>query len=100
MHMRWPSAEPCNPGIVSQEGAPMSKREPARSRRSRALGLDPWALRHRGGQAPMTAMAVDDSEREDKYLEHRIEIEHTHYTPTGARYRVTYLGKTLIESAR
>ena len=31
---------------------------------------------------------------------HRIEIERTRYTSTGARYRVTYLGETLIESAR
>jgi hypothetical protein len=45
-------------------------------------------------------MAIDDCEREDKNLEHRIEIELTHYTPAGARYRVTYLGKTLIGSAR
>ena len=32
--------------------------------------------------------------------EHRIEIERTHYRSTGARYRVTYLGETLVESAR
>ena len=48
----------------------------------------------------MTAMAIDDAKREDTSLEHRIEIERTHYTSTGARYRVTYLGETLIESAR
>ena len=36
----------------------------------------------------------------EKPIEHRIEIERPHYTLAGARYRVTYLGATLIESAR
>ena len=47
----------------------------------------------------MTAMAVDDPKKVTS-PEHRVEIERTHYTSTGARYRVTYLGETLIESAR
>jgi hypothetical protein len=70
--------------------------------KSRAVGLDQWALRYRAGlgQSSMTAMAIDDCEREDKNPEHRIEIEPTHSTGTGARYRVTHSGKTLIESAR
>ena len=46
-------------------------------------------------------MAVDDvSQREEPNAEHRVDIEPTHYTSTGARYRVTYLGETLIQSAR
>ena len=46
-------------------------------------------------------MAVDDvSQREEPNAEHRMDIEPTHYTSTGARYRVTYLGETLIQSAR
>ena len=72
------------------------------SRRSRPLGLDPWALRKPGMEDPrkfMTAMAVDDPKKVPS-PEHRIEIERTHYRSTGARYRVTYLGETLIESAR
>jgi hypothetical protein len=72
------------------------------STKSRLLAPEPWAWRHRGGlgQVPMTAMAIKESEREGTTTEHRIEIEPTHYTSTGARYRVTYLGETLIESAR
>ena len=46
-------------------------------------------------------MAVDDvSRRNEPNAEHRVDIEPTHYTSTGARYRVTYLGETLIQSAR
>ena len=37
---------------------------------------------------------------EKKPIEHRVDIQLTHYTSTGARYRVTYLGATLVESAR
>jgi len=49
----------------------------------------------------MTAMATDGANRsEETSTEHRIEIERTHYRSTGARYRVTYLGETLVESAR
>ena len=82
----------------------MSTMKRATSRTSR-LTAQPWAPRFRDGLRdplrPLTAMAIDDSEREDNNLEqHRIEIEHTHYASTGARYRVTYLGETLIESAR
>jgi hypothetical protein len=40
------------------------------------------------------------SGRRETAPEHRIDIECTHYTATGARYRVNYLGKVLIESAR
>ena len=38
--------------------------------------------------------------RRETAPEHRIDIQCTRYTATGARYRVTYLGKVLIESAR
>ena len=83
----------------------MSNMKPVISKKSRPLRLDPWALRHRGDLADtarfMTAMATDDaSHREETGTEHRIEIERMHYRSTGARYRVTYLGETLIESAR
>ena len=37
---------------------------------------------------------------EKKPIEHRVDIQLTHHTSTGARYRVTYLGATLVESAR
>ena len=83
----------------------MSTMKPVTSRKSRPLDLEPWALRYRGELADaarfMTAMAIDDaSRREEPSVEHRVDIEPTHYTSTGARYRVTYLGETLIESAR
>jgi hypothetical protein len=49
----------------------------------------------------MTAMATGGANRsEETSIEHRIEIERTHYRSTGARYRVTYLGETLVESVR
>ena len=80
----------------------MSNMKPLTSRKSRPLGLDPWARQPGGLDDPrkfMTAMVVDDPKRAAS-PEHRIEIERTHYTSTGARYRVTYLDETLIESAR
>jgi hypothetical protein len=73
------------------------------SGKSRLLQFDPWALRHPNGlndpRKFITAMAIDDPKKVPS-PEHRIEIERTHYRSTGARYRVTYLGATLIESAR
>jgi hypothetical protein len=80
----------------------MSNMKPVLSTKSRPLGFDPWALRQPGLDNPgklITAMAVDDPQKVAS-TEHRIEIERTHYRSTGARYRVTYLGETLIESAR
>jgi hypothetical protein len=81
----------------------MSNMKPVASRGSRALGLDKWALRQPDGVDDprnfVAAMAVDDPKRAAS-PEHRIEIERTRYTSTGARYRVTYLGETLIESTR
>ena len=83
----------------------MSNMKPVTSRKSRRLRLDPWALRHPVGLTDstrfMTAMATDGANRsKETSTEHRIEIERTHYRSTGARYRVTYLGETLVESAR
>jgi hypothetical protein len=83
----------------------MSNMKPVISKKSRPLRLDQWALRHQGGLSDstrfMTAMATDGANRsEETSTEHRIEIERTHYRSTGARYRVTYLGETLVESAR
>jgi hypothetical protein len=80
----------------------MSNMKPLSSTKSRPLGFDPWALRQPGVDNPgkfITAMAVDDPKRAAS-AEHRVEIERTRYTSTGARYRVTYLGETLIESTR
>jgi hypothetical protein len=80
----------------------MSNMKPLTPRKSRPLGLDPWARQPGGLDDPrnlVTAMAVDDTKRAPS-REHRVEIERTHYTSTGARYRVTYLGETLIGSAR
>jgi hypothetical protein len=80
----------------------MDNMKPIASRKRRPLGFDPWALRKPAMDDPrkfVTAMAVDDPKRAAS-SEHRIEIERTHYTSTGARYRVTYLAETLIESAR
>jgi hypothetical protein len=45
-------------------------------------------------------VGADDLGEPKKALEHRVELELTHNTGTRARYRVTYLGETLIESAR
>ena len=63
----------------------------------------PWALRFRNGPADKTefisAVAIDDKQPR-KPVVHRIDVERTHYTPTGARYRVSYLGETLVEGAR
>ena len=80
----------------------MSNMKHIASRKSRPPGLDPWTRRPGGLDDPrnfVTAMAVDDTKRAPS-REHRVEIERTHYTSTGARYRVTYLGETLVESAR
>ena len=44
-----------------------------------------------------TAEALDRSEAETV---HRVEIERTRWTSTGARYHVTWRGEVLIESAR
>jgi hypothetical protein len=81
------------------------KKPPVASRRPDPHGLQPWVWRHRADAADTarltTAMAIDDAgRREETSAEHRVDIERTHYTSTGARYSVTYLGKTLIESTR
>ena len=52
------------------------------------------------GAYSATALAEDASQQQATVLKHRIDIQCTRYTATGARYRVTYLGKVLIESAR
>jgi hypothetical protein len=58
-------------------------------------------MRRVGGASELlAAVAIDDTDQRNKPIEHRVDIQHTHYTSTGARYRVTYLGATLIESAR
>src|SRR5262245_31552083 len=81
----------------------MSNMKPVGSKGSRPLGFDPWSLCRPAGLNDcknfMARVVVDDPMRAAS-PEHRIEIERTHYRSTGARYRVTYLGETLIESAR
>jgi hypothetical protein len=69
---------------------------------AKARPLDPQlGIRHAGRADDLiAAVANDDPEQPSKAAEHRIDVERTHYTSTGARYRVTYLGETLIESAR
>ena len=58
-------------------------------------------MRRVGGASELlAAVAIDDADQRKKPIEHRIEIERPHYTLAGARYRVTYLGATLVESAR
>jgi hypothetical protein len=68
---------------------------------AKACPLDhqPW-IRHGGGAGDLvTAVAIDGPEHPSKAAEHRIDVERTHYTSTGARYRVTYLGEMLVEGA-
>jgi hypothetical protein len=76
--------------------------KPATTRRS--LSLESWAWRHSvttDANRSLAAVAIGDANPpEGTSLEHRIEIELTHNTSSGARFRVTHLGKTLIESAR
>ena len=58
-------------------------------------------MRHLGDPGEYrVAIAIDDRDEQGNAVERRVEFELTHNAGTGARYRVTYLGKTLIESAR
>jgi len=67
---------------------------------SRPLDPQLW-IRHAGGADDLVAaVANDDPEQPSKAVEHRIDVECTHYASAGARYRVTYLGETLVEGAR
>jgi hypothetical protein len=66
----------------------------------RAFDPQLW-MRHGGGASDLlTAVAIDDAPEPKKDVEHRIDIEPTHYTSTGPRYRVMYLGETILEGAR
>jgi hypothetical protein len=78
----------------------MSSMKPVKPAQARPLHQDLWNRRVGGASELLAAVAIDDTDQRNKPIEHRIEIERPHYTPTGARYRVTYLGATLIESAR
>jgi hypothetical protein len=83
----------------------MSNRKAITSLTSCWLGPEAWTRRQRDGGACnarfMAAMAADEAvQREEPKTERRVDIELTHYASGGARYRVTYLGETLIASAR
>jgi hypothetical protein len=64
--------------------------------------LDPglWRRHEASARQPLMVVGADDPGESTKAVEYRVELELTHYAGTRARYRVTYLGKTLIESAR
>ena len=64
--------------------------------------LDPGLWRRYEASARISLMVVgaDEPREPKKALEHRVELELAHNTGTRARYLVTYLGKTLIESPR
>src|SRR5690242_11499679 len=64
--------------------------------------LDPslWLRQEAAARQPLMVVGADDPGEPSKAVEHCIELKLTHNAGTGARYRVTYLGKTLIESAR
>jgi hypothetical protein len=66
----------------------------------RAIDPQLWMRQGGGGSELLTAVAIDDTQEPKKDIEHRIDVERTHFTSTGARYRVTYLGETLVEGAR
>jgi hypothetical protein len=63
--------------------------------------LDPILWRpHEASARTLMVVGSRGPSKATKAVEHRVELELTHYAGTRARYRVTYLGKTLIESAR
>src|SRR5262245_32112513 len=67
---------------------------------ARPLQQDLW-MRHLGSTSEyLVAVAIDDRDEQKKPVEHSVELKRTRYAGTGARYRVMYLGKTLIESTR
>src|SRR5262245_41061940 len=78
----------------------MSSMKPVKPSQARPLPQNQWMRRVGGATELLAAVAIDDTDQRKKPIEHRVDIQRTHYTSTGARYRVTYLGTTLIESAR
>jgi hypothetical protein len=75
----------------------MSSKKPMKPAQARPLHQNLWMRRVGGGAIePLAAVATDQRKMP---IEHRVDIRHTHYASTGARYRVTYLGATLVESA-
>jgi hypothetical protein len=77
----------------------MSRKIPSKPAQARPLQQNLWMRRVVGASELLAAIAIDDTDQQKKPIEHRIDIQRTHYTSTGARYRVTYLGAVLIESA-
>jgi hypothetical protein len=78
----------------------MSSMKPVKPAQARPLHQNLWMRRVGGPSELLAAIAIDDTDQRKKPIEHRIEIERPHYTLAGARYRVSYLGATLVESAR
>ena len=64
--------------------------------------LDPslWRRHEPSAPQPLVVAGADGPGEPSKAVEHRVELQLTRNAGTGARYRVTYLGKTLVESAR
>jgi hypothetical protein len=77
----------------------MSSMKPVKPEQARPLQQNLWMRRVGGASQLLSAVAIDDTDQRKKPIEHRVDIRRTHYTSTGARFRVTYLGATLIESA-
>jgi hypothetical protein len=78
----------------------MSSMKPVKPAQAHPLHQNLWMRRVSGASELLATVAIDETDQRKKPIEHRIEIQQTHYTSTGARYRLTYLGATLIESAR
>ena len=78
----------------------MSRRNPARSETDSPFDPGLWSRHQSGVPQPPMVVGTSDPGEPSKAVEHRVELELTHNAGTGARYRVTYLGKTLIESTR
>jgi len=77
----------------------MSSMKPVNPAQARPLHQNQWMRRVDGARELLAAVAIDDTDQRRKPIEHRVDLQRTHCAPTGARYRVTYLGTTLLESA-
>jgi len=76
----------------------MSSMKPVNPAQARPLHQNQWMRRVDGARELLAAVAIDDTDQRRKPIEHRVDLQRTHCASTGARYRVTYLGTTLVES--